>query len=385
MIYYSVPQPVVATYSSTMLVGFNALDVQTEEHAYVALSMNGTLLDAKVAGPSGLVNLSFSPLTNVGNADIVVIKQNRKPHINQIGVVPATGPYVVVQNVAVNDSLGNNNGMADFDEDIFLNVTFKNVGVQTATNVETRYQTADNNLDLIDSTQSIASIAPNSTKYVRNAYRMKVASFVQDQHKVEYLMTMTDGTNNWSFENKLTLNAPVLQVLGLTIDDATTGNNNGILDAGETVKVKVQTKNVGHTLVLNTPCNLSVAAGSENYLLVTNPNYVIPSLGVNQTKEAEFTVMSNIITPAMTEAGLVYQILAGSQGQYSAVSTLPVIVGENPSVNFTSSKTMNVCSANFFDGGGPDNNYAINQTDTITFMPATPGAKLKVTFTEFNV
>lgn len=385
MIYYSVPQPVVATYSSTMLVGFNALDVQTEEHAYVALSMNGTLLDAKVAGPSGLVNLSFSPLTNVGNADIVVIKQNRKPHINQIGVVPATGPYVVVQNVAVNDSLGNNNGMADFDEDIFLNVTFKNVGVQTATSVETRYQTADNNLDLIDSTQSIASIAPNSTKYVRNAYRMKVASFVQDQHKVEYLMTMTDGTNNWSFENKLTLNAPVLQVLGLTIDDATTGNNNGILDAGETVKVKVQTKNVGHTLVLNTPCNLSVAAGSENYLLVTNPNYVIPSLGVNQTKEAEFTVMSNIITPAMTEAGLVYQILAGSQGQYSAVSTLPVIVGENPSVNFTSSKTMNVCSANFFDGGGPDNNYAINQTDTITFMPATPGAKLKVTFTEFNV
>ena len=136
MIYYGIPQAVTANYQNTLLVGMNQLTVNTEEHAYVALSFEGTQLATGMAGPTGVVNLSFNPLPTVGTAQLVITKQNRKPHIGNITVAPATGPYLVVQSVTVNDSLGNNNWRADYHEDIFLNVTFKNVGVQPASNVD---------------------------------------------------------------------------------------------------------------------------------------------------------------------------------------------------------------------------------------------------------
>ena len=48
-------------------IGTSSFTVTTEEHAYVALSMNGVLLDAQLAGPTGIVNLTFPTLSNVGN------------------------------------------------------------------------------------------------------------------------------------------------------------------------------------------------------------------------------------------------------------------------------------------------------------------------------
>ena len=40
--------------------------------AYVAISMNGVLLDAQLAGPTGIVDLTFPAISNIGVADIVV-------------------------------------------------------------------------------------------------------------------------------------------------------------------------------------------------------------------------------------------------------------------------------------------------------------------------
>jgi hypothetical protein len=105
-VYYSVPGPVAASYPATTVVGISSLQVITEPYAYVALSLHDTsLLAAGCADTSGIVHLTFNPLTAPDSLSIVITKQNRKPHIGSIRVVPALGPYVVLSDYTINDSI----------------------------------------------------------------------------------------------------------------------------------------------------------------------------------------------------------------------------------------------------------------------------------------
>jgi hypothetical protein len=46
--------------------------------------------------------------------------------------------------------------------------------------------------------------------------------------------------------------------------------------------------------------------------------------------------------------------------------------------------TFTTSGGNFYDGGGPNGDYWSNQNTTLTLYPATPGAKVSVTFDSFN-
>ena len=72
MPYIGVPTPLTASHASATPVGTSSLTINTEENAYVAISVSGVLLDAQLAGASGIVNLSFNPISNVGITDIVI-------------------------------------------------------------------------------------------------------------------------------------------------------------------------------------------------------------------------------------------------------------------------------------------------------------------------
>ncbi len=93
MPYIGVPDEVSASYLSTVPIGMSTLTVTTEENAYVAISLNGVLLDAKLANASGVVTLEFEPLATVATADIVITKQFRAPHIDEIMIIPNENDY----------------------------------------------------------------------------------------------------------------------------------------------------------------------------------------------------------------------------------------------------------------------------------------------------
>ncbi|MBE0663526.1 MAG: PKD domain-containing protein [Bacteroidales bacterium] len=55
-----------------------------------------------------------------------------------------------------------------------------------------------------------------------------------------------------------------------------------------------------------------------------------------------------------------------------------------PSFNIANG-THTTCLANFYDSGGPNGNYSSNENYTLTFLPASSGAKIKVDFSFFDV
>ena len=79
MTYIGVPTLLSVSHQSALPLATNTLTVTTEENAYVAISINGVLLDAQLADVTGIVNLTFPAISNIGIADIVVTKQFKQP------------------------------------------------------------------------------------------------------------------------------------------------------------------------------------------------------------------------------------------------------------------------------------------------------------------
>lgn len=139
MPYFGVPTALSVDYLDPQPIGADALNVTTEAGAYVAISIDGELLDAKLADGSGVAELSFDAIMDVTTADIVVTKQNRQPYIGTLEIIPNDNDYDV-QLSAIN---------APESEIHISNATFspevqiRNLGQQNLTSASVNYQIDD--------------------------------------------------------------------------------------------------------------------------------------------------------------------------------------------------------------------------------------------------
>ncbi len=139
MPYLGVPSELSVNYVNSQPVGLSSLDVTTEEGAYVAISLDGVLLDAKLVDNSGVAHLTFDPVFNIATADIVVTKQNRQPYIGVLEIINNDSDYDVQLSSIVNP-----------ENLIFINnvsfapeVTIRNVGQQNLTSASISYKLND--------------------------------------------------------------------------------------------------------------------------------------------------------------------------------------------------------------------------------------------------
>lgn len=387
MIYFSVPPAVAASYPSSTIIGTSVMQVTTEAYAYVALTVADTMLiAAQCADSTGIVNFSFSPLQTTDTVSVVITKQNRKPHIGYFTVIPASGPYVVLQSYTVNDSLGgNNNNHADFGENIGLDLTIKNIGVANSNSVTGIISTSDTNVLILANSCCFGPVPAGGTLTSLNAFNIKIRDNVADQHPVDFSLSISDGINTWTSNIRLTLNAPALTIGTLTIlDPVPGGNNNGILDPGESAILKIVNKNSGHANAANTISRLTIAAASSPYIIVNNPSVYTGFLSPGASSDILFNVVTNGITPAGTVVDLTNTMTTGTLNQYTASGNFTSEIGQLPEYTM-SSTTVNTCAGRFFDSGGETNNYGDNENYTMTFTSSTTGASVKAVFTQFDV
>ena len=74
----------------------------------------------------------------------------------------------------------------------------------------------------------------------------------------------------------------------VSVDDSETGNNNGTLDPGETVKLVVEVNNAGHAASV---AGLVTISTSNGYVTINTNSVNIPAMSVNSPVEAEFEVV----------------------------------------------------------------------------------------------
>lgn len=309
MPYIGVPTTLTVSHGAATPVGTTSFTVTTEENAYVAISMNGVLLDAQLADVTGIVNLTFPAISNVGTADIVVTKQFKEPYMGTVQIISPTGPYVIYSSSTLDDSAGNNNTLADYNELINLDVEVENVGAANATSVTATLSTSDPSVTVINNTASVSLISASQTLLLPSSFSFQVANNVVDQHNVIFDLDLTDNLgNSWTSIINVLLNAPVLDHTTFTIDDATLGNGNGKLDAGETLDLIVDVTNAGHADIVN----LTATLGSlSSYVTLNSTSVNVASLNVNAQQSVTFNITIAANTPVGTYAEFPFDLTDG--------------------------------------------------------------------------
>jgi hypothetical protein len=303
-------------------IGHDTYEVSALPGSYVAVSKDGVLHGAALVGPSGVVLVPIQPALTSGAVDIVVTKPQHIPYLQQVPAAALAGPYITLDSFTINDEDGNNNGLADYNEEFSVHVTLKNVGSDPSDEMLATLSGSDPYVTLTSiTTRNFGVIANGATSTLNDAYSFTVANNAPDQHVAEFELQMTDGSDNWEAMLLITINAPDLSISASFIIDDTGGNNNGQADPGETLNLVFEVSNQGNSQATNVGAILSSA---NPYLTINTSSVNIAQLNAGATENATFSVSIDEDTPAGTPIQLT--LTAGS-GAYDASRDFTLVVG----------------------------------------------------------
>ncbi|MBE9491399.1 MAG: T9SS type A sorting domain-containing protein [Bacteroidetes bacterium] len=340
MVYFSEPPVLSVSYDPLMPLGATSFTVTTEPYAYVAISKDGVLHGAALADAGGIAVVPLYPINIPGEADVVVTKQNAQPYIGTVIVNSPQGPYIMLSDYEVVDSIGGNgNGQVDYSETISLNVELENIGNSDAVDVSAVLSSTDEFITITDDYEEWGDIPTQTAAMQNDAYTFEVADSIPDQHEVIFDLAIQDSTrSNWNSSFSLVLNAPVLAFGGYTIDDSQSGNGNGKLDPGETVDMIVEVMNTGHSDALNAAGYL---ASSSTDITINNSSFNLDTIPYGNSQNAIFNITVSEDVPTGTSVSFSFEAEAGSynitEDFFETVGQIPILVldldGNNNSAN----------------------------------------------------
>lgn len=242
------PQQITVTHPDTITVGTSSFAVNCSHNsALVAITMNGTIISTGIIN-GGSVQLNFPAINVIDTLYLTVTGFNLMPYFAQVLMVPANGPYVIYQSNISHDVIGNSNGMIDYDESVNVDLTLTNLGLANANNLIITLSTADQYVNIFNANATLNNIVAGANNSILNAFSYTVGANIPDQHVIQFLLTVTDGSGNtWNSSFTQIVNAPALVIGNLIINDSVGGNGNGILEPGETGDAIVECLNNGHS------------------------------------------------------------------------------------------------------------------------------------------
>jgi hypothetical protein len=369
------------THLPILPIGLTEYDVTAAPGSYVAISKDGVLHGTALVGETGLVTVTIEPVLSSGNVDIVVTKPQYIPYMVQVPAAALDGPYVVMDSYIIQDATGNADGLADYSETFGVDVTMKNVGSDPSANVTATLIGTDDFVTLTSSpTVDFGVIVNGETVSVANAFTFEIADFVPTGHNAVFNVEATDGSETWTSNLIITLNAPVLEIAEeVTVNDSESGNNDGILDPGETANLMVTVSNTGTSDVASL---ILTSLSSDDMLVINSTQVNLASLAHGQNAEIAVNVTASADSPIGFPVNLYLDVVAGPEGVYSASQTSVVVIGLIPEI-LMQNGTLSTCVADFFDTGGEAGEYTDSQNFVLTLLPTTEGGMMKVDFLSF--
>ena len=298
------PISIEVAFENTLSIGSTSTNVTVTsggeplENFTCTILKDGVLHATGETDADGNVLLTFDPVVNsTGEASLFVVGMNCLPDTNTINFIPAGGAYVIYDSHQINDPNGNNNGLADFGEEILLTLAVNNQGVEDATNVVATLSTDDDYVAIIDNSDDYGRVDAGATVTNEDAFMFNVSTDVPDQHLVEFTLMCDSEGETWESGFSIVINAPIPEIGDIIVDDAASGNGNGQLDPGETATIKIVASNTGHS-----DCELSQMSlnSTDPYITITSTTYDLEEMQAGVTKIAEFNVIVDNATPIGT-------------------------------------------------------------------------------------
>ncbi len=315
------------THMPIVPIGLDTYTVEALPGSYVAISMNGVLHGAAFVDGTGEVDVPIDPILDGGDVTIVVTKPQYIPYVEEVPAAALEGPYVVMDEYLINDP--GQTGNANYGEAFTIDLTLKNVGADPVSEVTATLAGEDDYISLLDGDTPVEfdgmdAGETGNTSTVEDAFSFEVSMNVPDQHQATFILTVSDGEEEWTSNLRITANAPVFSIdPNYVLDDSEGGDGNGRLDPGETGTLTFTVINHGHATALNPVIQMD---GNSPYLTIEQNELDLDPIPAGDTVEVVYTVSAHEASPEGTPVDLNLVI---EDGYWFETETL-LIIGQVP-------------------------------------------------------
>ncbi|MBN2620954.1 T9SS type A sorting domain-containing protein [candidate division WOR-3 bacterium] len=191
----SSPQVVPVGTSRVLISVLNKNTLVPVRNALVCIMKGNESYASGYTDASGSIYLEATPST-AGTLDLTVTAHNYLAFEKTIPVI--SGAYVDFIGWAVNDSLGNNDGIANPNEEVYLDIIIKNTGNSTAHAINLTLRTQDSLATLYDSTESAANLNPGDSLYIDNAFHL-VIDFTWNGHGIPFDLEIIEASQTLNY------------------------------------------------------------------------------------------------------------------------------------------------------------------------------------------
>lgn len=343
VVYSEVPQYLTVLHDVEIIAGDTSFVITADAGSFIALTVNNEIIGT-ADGTGSPVTISIVAQMPPDQILVTVTKQNYFRYEGWVEVIPQDGPYVIYNDLAINDASGNNNGIMETGESIAATITMKNIGVEEGVSISVVISTSNPYVVLTDDNEDYGNIAAGATSATTDGFAWDVAGNIPDMENVLFNIESTDGTDIWTSSMSITGHAPALRVGQLTIDDASQGNGNGKLDQGETVDLIIDTYNDGSYVALST---LGTLVSTSPYITVNNSEFEIGEIDGGTMATATFSIT---VADGAPLGSLVEFIYHAESGEYEAENTFSRTAG----IIFEDWETGDMTKFNWTTGGNGD-------------------------------
>ncbi len=326
--YMKLPTANAVSHSASLLMTATSFSVTAYPGSYVGISYNGVLHGAGYVDATGSVQIELAAFGQPVTADVVVTAQNKIPYVGTVQVIAPNGPYVIYQSSTISDAAGNNNGQVDFGEAILLGMQLQNVGPDAANDVVATLSTEDANITITDATENFGTIAGNfGNASIAGAFAFDVSPLTPDGQRVTFTVTVTGSAKEtWVSTFVVTVHSPAVAYVSFVVNDAS-GNNNGMLDPGETANLTVTLQNSGSGSAYNVA---AVLTELDTYLDILDADGTFGNIagagGTATNAGNTYTVSASSSTPM--GHGVNCKLAITGDGGYEATQYFTMTVGD---------------------------------------------------------
>ncbi len=314
-IWKDVPQAVTVSYPAVIPLGNNLVQFEVNlssseqpvANAVVCVTGNN-IFATGITDASGITHLDISG-ESPETLTVTVRGGNVIPYLGTMDLIQANGPWITKDYFQLNDIAGGNgNGLMDFGESILMSLAMKNVGTIQAKNVNVVLTSTDPYITLSATPYTFNLILPGQSVLATDAFSFTVADNIPDGHEVLVNITATMLSNTWNSYITMIGHAPNLSLGNITISDQG-GNNNGLLDPGETATIIIPVSNSGNSMSPDATVYLS---STSSYISLNTTTDDIGSINIGETVDASFSVTVSPTAPEGESVDLDFDVIAGS-------------------------------------------------------------------------
>jgi hypothetical protein len=224
--------------------GILRMDVTCAPYSYVAISKEGVLLDALHASAEGFATLRIPESISSGKLDLVITGDRYIPYNEELEFGSPEGPYLDLLAYHLTGESVEADSFITPGEMASLDLVLLNRGGEPIAGDTLVLFSGNAFLEVADSLVILEEMGPGDTLLLTGAFRFRSGTHVDDQARAVLGLNLR-GTSSPLFLKEI-LHAPVLGSLGISWDDRSPGNGNGIAEEGEWLYGSWALFNSGH-------------------------------------------------------------------------------------------------------------------------------------------